>query len=350
MNYYNCILGNSIEVMKSLQSASVNLIFADPPYNLQLTNILKRPNDSIVNGVNQQWDKFSNFAEYDNFTKNWLIEAKRILKPNGTIWTIGSYHNIFRVGNIMQNLNFWLLNDILWIKSNPMPNFRGTRFTNAHETLLWCSKNKDSSYTFNYHAMKSFNDDKQMRSDWHIPICNGKERIKNSDGSKAHPTQKPEALLYRILLSSSQQDDVVLDPFMGSGTTGAVCKKMGRSFIGIDNCPEYVEIAQKRINNIKSFDSNLVKPYQKNHNIVQKPFGYFVENGIITPGSILTDNSRTIQATVFADGTISYNTKRGSIHQVGAIVQGKEACNGWKFWYFNNNNNYVLIDELRKVS
>ena len=345
------IKGNCIESMRSLPDNSINVIFADPPYNLQLKNDLSRPDSSKVNGVTEGWDRFNSFEEYDKFTKDWMSEAQRILKPEGTIWVIGSYHNIFRVGNTMQNLGFWILNDIIWHKSNPMPNFKGTRFTNAHETIIWASKNHNSKYSFNYHAMKSLNEGIQMRSDWYIPICSGGERIKDSNGNKIHSTQKPEALLYRVLLSSSKKDDVVLDPFFGTGTTGAVAKKLGRNFIGLEREDIYISAAEKRIKEIDSPDEQFLSTTVSKKTQKRVPFGSLVENGLIKPGAVLRGpkslKSKKFMATVRADGSLSMNGESGSIHQMSAKVQGKESSNGWTFWYLEKDGKLELIDDLR---
>ncbi len=345
------IKGNCIDSMISLPDNSIDVIFADPPYNLQLKNVLSRPDSSKVNGVTEDWDRFKSFEDYDQFTKGWMSEAQRILKPEGTIWVIGSYHNIFRVGNIMQNLGFWILNDIIWHKSNPMPNFKGTRFTNAHETIIWASKNFSSKYNFNYQAMKSLNEGTQMRSDWHIPICSGRERIRDSEGNKIHSTQKPEALLYRVLLSSSKKGDVILDPFFGTGTTGAVAKKLGRNFIGLEKESVYIKAAEKRIRAIDhpeeiSLETTISKKAQK-----RVPFGSLVENGLIKPGSVLRGprnlKSKKFMATVRADGSLLINGDSGSIHQMSAKVQGKESSNGWTFWHLEKEGKLELIDDLR---
>ena len=345
------IKGNCIDSMISLPDNSIDVIFADPPYNLQLKNVLSRPDSSKVNGVTEDWDRFKSFEDYDQFTKGWMSEAQRILKPEGTIWVIGSYHNIFRVGNTMQNLGFWILNDIIWHKSNPMPNFKGTRFTNAHETIIWASKNFSSKYNFNYQAMKSLNEGTQMRSDWHIPICSGRERIRDSEGNKIHSTQKPEALLYRVLLSSSKKGDVILDPFFGTGTTGAVAKKLGRNFIGLEKESVYIKAAEKRIRAIDhpeeiSLATTISKKAQK-----RVPFGSLVENGLIKPGSVLRGprnlKSKKFMATVRADGSLLINGDSGSIHQMSAKVQGKESSNGWTFWHLEKEGKLELIDDLR---
>ena len=345
------IKGNCIESMRSLPDNSIDVIFADPPYNLQLKNDLSRPDSSKVNGVTEEWDRFKSFEEYDKFTKDWISEAQRILKPEGTIWVIGSYHNIFRVGNAMQNLGFWILNDIIWHKSNPMPNFKGTRFTNAHETIIWASKNHNSKYNFNYHAMKSLNEGIQMRSDWYIPICSGGERIKDSNGNKIHSTQKPEALLYRVLLSSSKKDDIILDPFFGTGTTGAVAKKLGRNFIGLEREDIYINAAKKRIKRIDSPDEQFLSTTVSKKTQKRVPFGSLVENGLIKPGAVLRGpkslKSKKFMATVRADGSLSMNGESGSIHQMSAKVQGKEASNGWTFWHLEKEGKLELIDDLR---
>ncbi|MCK5556116.1 MAG: site-specific DNA-methyltransferase, partial [Alphaproteobacteria bacterium] len=292
--------GSCIEVMKKLPSRSIDLIFADPPYNLQLQGKLHRPDNSKVNGVEDEWDKFSSFAAYDKFSKEWLLEARRLLKDDGAIWVIGSYHNIFRLGTLLQDLGFWILNDIVWRKTNPMPNFRGRRFTNAHETMIWASKSENSKYRFNYDAMKALNEDLQMRSDWTIPLCTGGERLKKLDGKKAHPTQKPEALLHRVILSSTEIGDVVLDPFFGTGTTGAVAKKLGRDFIGIEKEREYIAFAKERLSAIKQGDDeSLLKTIEKRSE-PRVPFGQVVEQGMLTPGTVLFDHSRRFTARVRA--------------------------------------------------
>lgn len=345
------IKGNCITSMKALPDNSIDVIFADPPYNLQLKNDLSRPDSSKVNGVIEDWDRFKSFEEYDQFTKGWMFEAQRILKPEGTIWVIGSYHNIFRVGNMMQNLGFWILNDIIWHKSNPMPNFKGTRFTNAHETIIWASKDFNSKYNFNYQAMKSLNEGTQMRSDWHIPICSGKERIKDSDGNKVHSTQKPEALLYRVLLSSSKKGDVILDPFFGTGTTGAVAKKLGRNFIGLERESVYIKAAKSRIKEIESHDDQSLSTTLSKKAQKRVPFGSLVENGLIKPGSVLRGpkslKSKKFMATVRADGSLSMNGDSGSIHQMSAKIQGKDSSNGWTFWHLEKEGGLELIDDLR---
>ena len=348
-NVNSIIHGDTTEELKKLPDCSVDLIFADPPYYLQLEKNLYRPNNSKVDAVDDDWDKFENFKNYDEFSNKWLKECQRILKDTGSIWVIGSYHNIFRIGYLMQNLNFWMLNDVIWRKSNPMPNFRGKRFTNAHETLIWASKNKDSKkYTFNYEAMKSLNENIQMRSDWVIPICNGGERLKDEDGKKVHPTQKPESLLHRIILSSSNQGDLILDPFFGSGTTGAVAKKLSRHFIGIENDEKYVNAAMKRISKVSSYDSETIQLTPSKKSEPRIPFGWLIERKLIEPGTILYDNKKKYKAKVRADGSVISEKSSGSIHQIGAEVQDASACNGWTFWHFDVEGELKPIDLLRQ--
>ncbi|WP_308419089.1 site-specific DNA-methyltransferase [Terasakiella brassicae] len=335
-------------MMNSLPEKSVDLIFADPPYNLQLGGDLHRPNNTKVDACDDHWDQFDSFKAYDDFSKAWLKAARRILKDDGTIWVIGSYHNIFRVGVTLQDLGYWMLNDVIWRKTNPMPNFRGRRFTNAHETMIWCSKSEKAKYNFNYEAMKAFNDDVQMRSDWLLPICNGGERLKDDAGQKAHPTQKPESLLYRVIMASSKPGDVVLDPFFGTGTTGAVAKKLGRNFIGLERETDYIKVAEKRIKAIKgTVDTSLLTTPAKRQ-APRIPFGTLLERGLLEPGTTLTDIKGRYQAKVRADGTLSAANFRGSIHQVGARVQNAQACNGWTFWHMEKAGNRVCIDELRE--
>ncbi|MDC1375539.1 DNA methyltransferase [bacterium] len=344
------LIGDCIEQMNKLPEETIDLIFADPPYNLQLTGDLSRPDQTKVNGVNESWDKFESISEYDNYTKLWMTAAKRILKPNGAIWVIGSYHNIFRLGYIMQDLDFWLLNDIMWRKVNPMPNFRGRRFTNAHETLIWASKTRSSKYTFNYEAMKSLNGDLQMRSDWLIPICTGDERLKDKEGKKVHPTQKPENLLSRVIMSSSNLGDIVLDPFFGTGTTGAVAKKLGRSFIGIEQNAKYGLEAEKRINSVKEILSNELIQTPRKMLEPRIPFGHLLEQGLINPGELLQDSRNRWTAKIRADGSLISKDKKGSIHSVGAHLQGLQACNGWTFWHIKRSGKLVSIDNLRHAA
>lgn len=342
------IQGDCVEILKSLPNESIDLIFADPPYNLQLKKELSRPDNTKVNAVNDDWDKFSSFAEYDKFTYEWILECKRILKPNGTIWIIGSYHNIFRVGKTIQDLGFWILNDIIWRKSNPMPNFKGTRFTNAHETLIWAAKGEKSKYKFNYNAMKSLNGDIQMRSDWTLPICSGNERLK-VNGNKVHSTQKPETLLSRIILSSSDVGDIILDPFLGSGTTASVAKKYNRSWIGIEKDKRYLEEAKKRIHNTNKLSLDDLQITKSKKAEPKVPFGSLIENGLLRPGKILFDGRKRWFAKVRIDGSLISNNSRGSIHSVGAEVQGLSACNGWTFWHTKFNGGIVSIDTLRSI-
>nr|WP_230989625.1 site-specific DNA-methyltransferase [Devosia faecipullorum] len=340
-------MGDCIDHMNSLPAGSIDLIFADPPYNLQLEQGLTRPDQSKVDAVDDDWDKFDSFAHYDAFTRAWLGAARRLLKPDGALWVIGSYHNIFRVGAALQDLDFWMLNDIVWRKANPMPNFRGTRFTNAHETLIWAAKSQKSRVTFNYEAMKLANDDTQMRSDWLFPICTGAERLKGEDESKLHPTQKPEALLFRILNATTKPGDIVLDPFFGTGTTGAVARKLGRHFIGIDREETYIEGARQRIASIRPgvFEAlQSVTPKRKETRI---PFGSLVEQGLIEVGAQLFDAGKRYSAMVRADGSLVSGSHQGSIHKVGALVQGAESCNGWTFWHHDFNGVPEPIDTLR---
>lgn len=341
------INADCVETMNGLPENSVDLIFADPPYNMQLGETLLRPDNSVVNGVNEEWDSFESMSAYDEYTKKWLSAAKRVLKDNGSLWVIGSYHNIFRVGYILQNLGFWILNDVVWNKTNPMPNFKGTRFTNAHETLIWAIKNPKAKYTFNYEAMKALNDDTQMRSIWEIPICIGKERLKNQNGEKLHPTQKPEALLYRVLLSSTKVGDIVLDPFFGTGTTGAVAKKMGRHFIGIERDSSYVAGAKKRIASIEPMSVSAME-YMTKKKVQRIPFGAVIERGLLHPGDTLCDCAGKQFATIRSDGSIKSSKATGSIHQVGAAAQNAAACNGWEYWYYKDGKNLICIDELRQ--
>ncbi len=341
------LAGDCIEVMNRLPENSVDLIFADPPYNLQLKGELHRPDNSKVDAVNDSWDSFSSFAAYDRFTQAWLRAARRLLKPHGAIWVIGSYHNIFRVGAAMQNEGFWILNDVIWRKSNPMPNFRGKRFTNAHETLIWASRAEASRYTFNYEALKALNEGLQMRSDWVLPICTGNERIRNETGEKAHPTQKPESLLHRILIGSTNPGDVVLDPFFGTGTTGAVAKMLGRDFIGIEREEAYRKVAEKRLARVRRFDRAALEVSTSRRAAPRVPFGQLVERGLLRPGEVLI-SPRGKTARVRADGTLVADDVRGSIHQVGAALEGAPSCNGWTYWSFRRDGKTVSIDVLRQ--
>jgi modification methylase len=334
--------------MRSLPTASGDLVFADPPYNLQLGGDLNRPDGSHVDAVTDHWDQFDSFAVYDRFTREWLTEARRVLKPDGAIWVIGSYHNIFRVGALMQDLGFWILNDVVWRKANPMPNFRGTRFTNAHETLIWASMGEKARYHFNYRAMKTLNDELQMRSDWVLPICGGQERLKRG-GHKVHPTQKPEALLYRVLLATTEAGDVVLDPFFGTGTTGAVAKRLGRQWIGCEREADYREAALERIEMALPLDESALKTMQSRKDAPRVAFGALVEAGLLAPGAVLFDRKRRWSATVRADGSIVSGQETGSIHGVGKALQGAPSCNGWTFWHIEHEGQVRPIDALRQL-
>jgi site-specific DNA-methyltransferase (adenine-specific) len=342
--------GDCLDVLEQLPGKSVDLIFADPPYNLQLRGELWRPNLTRVAAVEEDWDRFSGFEEYDEFTRRWLGACRRVLKDTGTIWVIGTYHNIYRVGAILQELGFWVLNDVVWIKTNPMPNFRGVRFANAHETLIWASKSKGSRYCFDHHAMKSLNDELQMRSDWLLPICNGSERIK-IDGKKAHPTQKPEALLYRVILSASQPGDVVLDPFFGTGTTGAVAKRLHRHWIGIELEEIYVQIAQKRLEAIRPdpYDPSIFE-IKKTRRRCQVRFGSLLENGLLRPGqSLYFQGNRDQAARLRPDGQLVGEIGTGTIHMLGRQYSGGSPCNGWEHWFYETESGELQpIDVLRK--
>ena len=341
------INGDSLKELKKIPDESFDLIFADPPYNLQLRYKLIRPERSKVKAVNDKWDQFENFKTYDEFTNDWLLECKRLLKKNGSIWVIGSYHNIFRVGAKIQDLGFWILNDVIWNKNNPMPNFRGTRFTNAHETLIWASKEKNSKYTFNYQSLKCLNDDIQMRSNWNLPICNGAERLKKN-GKKIHSTQKPESLLHRVLLASSNKGDMILDPFLGSGTTATVAKKLGRNYYGIEKEKNYFKAAEERLKNTKPIDDDYLDTLKNNRSKPRIPFGSLVELGIIKPGSTIFDNKKKVRAKIMADGSIKHAQTEGSIHKVAATILGAESCNGWTYWHYNLDGAVVPIDHLRQ--
>jgi modification methylase len=340
--------GDCVAQMARLPDNSVDMIFADPPYNLQLGGDLFRPEGGKVDACDDEWDKFESLAVYDNFTRDWLDQARRILKDDGTIWVIGSYHNIYRVGALLQDADFWILNDIVWRKSNPMPNFRGTRFTNAHETLIWCSKSEKARYTFNYRAMKALNDDLQMRSDWLLPICSGGERVKGDDGSKAHPTQKPEALLYRILLACTKPGDVVLDPFFGTGTTGAVARRLGRRWIGIEREPTYIKVARERIDSTLQLDESAMQTVLDKREQPRVAFGLLVESGLVPAGTNLTDAKRRWAARVRADGSIACEAHSGSIHKVGAALQAAPSCNGWTFWHVVEGGSLIPLDAVRQ--
>jgi modification methylase len=343
--------GDCVSALEKLPPNSIDLVFADPPYNLQLQNDLKRPDDSKVDAVDDDWDQFASFAAYDDFTRAWLSACRRVMKPDASIWVIGSYHNIFRVGTILQDLGFWILNDVVWRKTNPMPNFRGRRFTNAHETLIWAGRAKESRYTFNYEALKAGNDDVQMRSDWTIPLCTGEERLKDATGRKLHPTQKPESLLARAILSSSRPGDVVLDPFFGTGTTGAAARRLGRHYIGVERDPIYAARAQARCQSVEPLPSPSIAPFVTAREAPRVPFNALLERGLMKAGAKLTDAKGRVKALVRADGTIALKNGKdenvGSIHRIGAIAQGLEACNGWTYWHFDDAGSRRPIDSLR---
>ena len=339
--------GNSLEILKKIPDKTFDLVFADPPYNMQIGEKLKRPDNSKVNGVNDKWDQFLNFKHYDDFCKSWLKECKRILKDNGTIWVIGTYHNIFRLGYHLQNLNYWILNDVIWRKNNPMPNFKGTRFTNAHETLIWASKNKKSKYTFNYQSLKCLNDDLQMRSDWMLPICNGKERLKK-DGKKVHSTQKPEALIHRIILATTNKGDLIFDPFLGTGTTAVVAKKLGRQYFGIEKDKKYFLAAYQRINKTNIIKDDYLDTLQNNKSKPRVPFGSLVDMGLIKAGTLLFDQKKKYNAKIMIDGSLKCQKTEGSIHKVAAKIMGTESCNGWTYWHYQSGNNLKPIDKLRE--
>jgi len=340
--------GDCVAAMRSLPDASVDMVFADPPYNLQLGGDLNRPDGSHVDAVTDHWDQFDSFAVYDAFTRAWLTEARRVLKPDGALWVIGSYHNIFRVGTILQDLGFWILNDIVWRKANPMPNFKGTRFTNAHETLIWASMGEKARYQFNYRAMKTLNDELQMRSDWVLPICGGQERLKRA-GHKVHPTQKPEALLYRVMLATTEKGDVVLDPFFGTGTTGAVAKRLGREWIGCERENIYREVALERIELALPLDESALTTMQVGKSAPRVAFGALVEAGWISPGTTIFDKQRRHMAIVRADGSLESGKDAGSIHGVGKNLQGAPSCNGWTFWHIEHEGEIKPIDALRQL-
>ncbi|TWD48186.1 modification methylase [Agrobacterium vitis] len=344
------IKGDCVSALEALPDHSVDVIFADPPYNLQLGGMLHRPDQSVVDAVDDEWDQFASFDAYDAFTRAWLLACRRVLKPNGTIWVIGSYHNIFRVGATLQDLNFWILNDIVWRKTNPMPNFKGRRFQNAHETMIWASRDaKAKSYTFNYDALKASNDDVQMRSDWLFPICSGGERLKGEDGKKIHPTQKPEALLARIILASSKAGDVILDPFFGSGTTGAVAKRLGRNFVGIEREQDYIDAASARIDAVEPLGKIELTVMTGKKAEPRVAFNTLLDSGLLKPGQVLSCDKRKHSAIVRADGTLVSGTEAGSIHRVGARVRGLDACNGWTFWHYEDQGKLKPIDDLRSI-
>jgi modification methylase len=345
---FRIVSGDCSAELAKLPASSVDLVFADPPYNLQLRGDLKRPDDSHVDAVDAAWDKFESFAAYDDFTRAWLMACRRVMKPTATLWVIGSYHNIFRVGAALQDIGFWILNDVVWRKANPMPNFRGRRFTNAHETLIWAARDQSAKgYTFNYEALKAGNDDVQMRSDWTIALCTGEERLKTADGNKLHPTQKPEALLSRIILASSRPDDLVLDPFCGTGTTGAAAKRLGRQFIGVERVRDYARAAEARIAAVEPLPQSTLSSFLTARQAPRVPFAALVERGLVTPGAKLVDAKRKVKALVRPDGAIALGEAVGSIHRIGALAQGLEACNGWTFWHVETPNGLTSIDALR---
>ncbi len=342
------LLGDAGTMLRMLPDTAIDCVFADPPYNLQLRGELRRPDDSLVDGVDDEWDKFTDFAAYDAFTRDWLGQCHRILRKDGTIWIIGSYHNIFRIGAMMQDLGFWILNDVIWRKSNPMPNFKGRRFTNAHETMIWAAKSQYSRYKFNYQAMKTLNDDVQMRSDWTLPLCTGAERLKNAHGLKLHPTQKPEALLHRVIMAATAPGDVILDPFLGTGTTAVVAKRLHRHFIGVERHPAYVEAAWGRLRAEERAPISAVVAPPVGRAAPRIAFGSFVERGIIRPGALVMDKARRVAAEVTAEGGLVSGPHRGSIHQVGALVQNAPSCNGWTFWHFERAGALLPLDVLRQ--
>ena len=347
-------VGDCIAELEKLPAASVDLVFADPPYNLQLQSDLKRPDDSKVDAVDDDWDKFSSFSAYDDFTRAWLLACRRVMKPNATIWVIGSYHNIFRVGTVLQDIGYWILNDVIWRKTNPMPNFRGRRFTNAHETLIWAAREQTGKYTFNYDALKAGNEDVQVRSDWTISLCTGEERLKGANGKKVHPTQKPEALLARAILSASKPGDVLLDPFFGSGTSGAVAKRLGRHFIGIERDKTYATAAMKRIAGIEPLEEATLVPFISAREAPRVAFASLVERGLVKPGATVTDSKGRVRAVVRPDGSLTLKNAKGapavgSIHKIGAIAQGLEACNGWAYWHIEDKKGRKSIDDLRAM-
>lgn len=342
------LVGDCIELMRSLPPASVHAVFADPPYNLQLRGALKRPDESVVDGVDAEWDRFDDLPSYDAFTREWLAEARRVLRRDGTIWVIGSYHNVFRLGTALQDQGWWVLNDVVWRKANPMPNFRGRRFTNAHETLIWAARGPESRYRFNYAAMKALNDDLQMRSDWLIPLCTGHERLRDGQGRKLHPTQKPEALLHRVILACTAPGDVILDPFLGTGTTAAVARRLGRRFVGLERDPGYAAAALARVEAVTPLAEGAAQVTPTRREQPRIPFGSLVERGLVPPGTRLTDRAGRWRAEVAADGSLTCGAARGSLHQVGAAVQEAPSCNGWTFWHVEGADGRLrVLDELR---
>jgi modification methylase len=340
--------GDCIAVMAGLPDGCADLVFADPPYNLQLGGGLTRPDQSVVDGVDEAWDKFEDLAAYDAFTRAWATQARRVLKPDGAVWVIGSYHNIFRLGAILQDLGFWILNDVVWVKTNPMPNFKGTRFTNAHETLIWAARSKSAKYTFHYDALKMLNDDLQMRSDWTLPLCTGAERLKDAQGRKTHPTQKPEALLHRIVLATTRPDELIIDPFFGTGTTGAAAKRLGRRFIGIERDPAYIKAARKRLRDVAPAAAADLKVTRSKKEEPRVPFGQIIEAGFIRPGDTLVSADGRTRARVRVDGSLAVGDETGSIHRMGAVAMGAPSCNGWAYWHLETDQGPKSIDLFRR--
>ncbi|HVV94203.1 MAG TPA: site-specific DNA-methyltransferase [Hyphomicrobiales bacterium] len=343
------VVGDCVAELSKLPAGSIDLVFADPPYNLQLQRALHRPDQSLVDAVDDDWDRFASFEAYDAFTRAWLLAVRRVMKPDAALWVIGSYHNIFRVGALLQDLGFWILNDVVWRKANPMPNFRGRRFTNAHETMIWAARSAEARYVFNYEALKAGNEDLQPRSDWFLPICTGAERLKDGQGRKLHPTQKPEALLHRVLLASSRPGDLVLDPFAGSGTTGAVAKRLGRRFLGIERDPDYAAAAEARIAAEAALPAASVAAAPAKREQPRVAFSAVVERGLVAPGSVLTSPRGDAWAVVRADGTLMLDNVVGSIHKIGALAQSAAACNGWTFWHVDTPRGRQPIDALRSA-
>ncbi|MFL1780425.1 RAMA superfamily domain-contaning DNA methylase [Candidatus Hepatincolaceae symbiont of Richtersius coronifer] len=341
------ILGDCLEVLKTIEDQSVDLVFADPPYNMQMSKKLLRPNRTKVNGVQEiAWDQFTSFQSYDDFSLSWLTETQRVLKPSGTFWVTGTYHNIFRIGKIIQDLGLWILNDLIWAKTNPMPNFKGVRFSNAHETLIWAAKSRDSKYCFNYQSMKILNDDKQMTSIWNLPVCNGSERLK-IENKTVHPTQKPMDLLMRVILASTLENDIILDPFSGTGTTAVVAKMLGRRFIGIEKDQHYLTLAQARLDNTVPLNINHVqlKDVKPNKRV---SLGNLIQKGLLEVGESIYDKNLENPAIVCLDGSLIYtNEAVGSIHQVAEKII-KKPTNGWFFWYICRDDTLLSLNILRE--
>ncbi len=344
------LTGDTLEILPALPEASIDLIFADPPYNLQLQQVLWRPNLTQVDAVDDEWDQFEDFVAYDGFTRDWLKAARHVMKDTATIWVSGTYHNILRVGSIMQDLGFWILNMVTWLKTNAMPNFRGTRLKNDVEFMIWAKRGEQGSYTFHHHQMKQFNQGKQLGCVWAIPVCSGQERLKDEGGRKLHSTQKPEELLQRIILASSKPGDIVLDPFLGSGTTAAVAKRLHRRWIGIEQDARYVRAAQARI--------DAVQPISRQDPLIadalrQKPprlpFKSLLDLGYLRPGQLLYLDKPPTQAVILEDGRVKANGCVGSIHRLGALLKEVPSCNGWVHWYYvDDAGAYAPIDALRQ--